>query len=64
MLPVGATGYIAKVLHTEVADDLSSFHPKASSKFKVDFDLIGDETKSTNELVKALLRLIEQLHHD
>jgi hypothetical protein len=60
-LPVGATGYMAEELWKEMNADLSKFYPAATTGFTHDFKLLGDRSKSADELRAALQRLIEQL---
>lgn len=44
-LPIGATGYMAKELWSEMNADLSKFYPASSSAFTSDFQLLGDTSK-------------------
>ena len=60
-LPVGATGYMANELWREMNADLSKFYPGAFSDFVADFQLLGDTTKSPDELRATIQRLIEHL---
>jgi Sir2- and TIR-associating SLOG family len=60
-LPVGATGYMASELWSEMSADLTKFYPGASSGFVTDFQLLGDATIRPDELRATIQRLIEHL---
>lgn len=60
-LPIGATGYMAQELWKEMIADLSKFYPAASAGFVADFQLLGDASKTPDELRAAVQRLVEQL---
>jgi len=60
-LPIGATGFMAKELWTEMMKDLSKFYPAATSAFTAEFEQLGDTSKSGDELRVIVQRLIEHL---
>lgn len=60
-LPIGATGFMAHELWKDMAADLSKFYPGATSDFVMDFRRLGDATKSPDELLATIQRLIEHL---
>jgi hypothetical protein len=57
-LPVGATGFMAKELWTEVWGDFDGFFPNASAEFRSAFELIGDSSASLENLIKATTKLV------
>jgi hypothetical protein len=60
-LPVGATGFMAAELWKEVNKAIDSFYPKATAAFRQDFQQLGDTSKSPDELMGIIQRLIDQL---
>lgn len=60
-LPIGATGYMAEELWKEVESDMTRLFPNATPAFLLDFDVVGDSSKSPDEIAAAALRLIHQL---
>jgi hypothetical protein len=60
-LPIGATGYMAGDLWKTMTADLSKFYPGATSDFVTDFHLLGDPSKSPDELRAIIQTLIERL---
>lgn len=60
-LPIGATGYLALDLWKEMSADLPKFYPAASADFIADFQLLGNASKSPDELRAAVQRLVERI---
>ena len=60
-LPIGATGFMAAELWTEVSADLAKFLPGSTSAFQQDFAKLGDSSKSPDELLPIIQNLIEHL---
>ena len=60
-LPIGATGYMAGELWKTMTADLSKFYPGATSDFVTNFHLLGDPSKSPDELRAIIQTLIERL---
>jgi hypothetical protein len=61
LLPVGATGYMAKELWNEMSKDLDAHHPNATISFKRYFELLGDDSKSPAELLDLIRKAIFEL---
>lgn len=64
LLPLGFSGYIARVLWEEMKADLKRFFPKADDDFRNLWDQLGDEKKPLSEqlqLVKLALRAIRAM---
>lgn len=60
-LPLGATGFMAAELWEEAKRDIDTFYPNANGTFRQGFADLGDPSKSADELVVAIQKLIEQL---
>ncbi len=60
-LPVGATGFMARELWEEMNKDLAKFYPTASAAFTADFAILGDMTKTAEDLIAVIQRLVGQL---
>ncbi|MCB2352664.1 SIR2 family protein [Clostridium estertheticum] len=58
-IPIGAFGYISKKLWDIVMNDFSHYVP--SPDLKSLYEIIGDNTKTTNELLQAVIKIIEEL---
>lgn len=61
VLPVGATGSVAKQLWDEINASFAEFYPNASSDFVRHFKTLGRVTATSDQLTRALLRMIEEL---
>lgn len=57
-LPVGATGFMAKELWTEVWSDFDKFYPNASAEFKSTFEALGDSSTPLDALIKGTTKLV------
>jgi hypothetical protein len=60
-LPIGATGFMAETLWTEVWGDFAKFFPAANDDFRQDFEKLGDSSKPSTELLAIIENLIQQL---
>ena len=60
-LPVGATGFMAAELWQEVNKDFDHFYPNTTPAFRQGFQQLGDSSKSPEELMAAIQKLIDQL---
>lgn len=56
-IPIGGTGYISKELWERIASDISKYYPNDHDLFD-SFNVIGDSTKSIDEIINATLRII------
>jgi hypothetical protein len=61
VLPIGATGFMAKELWNEVQNDINKFHPTADAIFKQNFEKLGDTAISPVDLLDSLLKLIKHI---
>lgn len=61
LLPVGATGFMAAQLWAEVNKDFDRFFAITTPAFRQDFEQLGDSSKSPEELIAVIQRLIDQL---
>ena len=52
---------MAQELWKEMNADLTKFYPAVTPSFASDFQLLGDTSKSPDDLRAALQRLVEQL---
>lgn len=60
-LPVGATGFMAAELWGEVNKDFDRFFPNSIPTFRDGFQQLGDSSKSPEELIAVVQKLIDQL---
>ena len=58
-IPIGATGHVAEELWNTVKSDLNHYFP--GKDVQADFEVIGDSGKTEEELVAAVLRIIETI---
>ncbi len=58
-IPLGATGHIAKDLWTTVKNDLDTYF--SGKDVQADFEIIGDLQKSEEDLIAAVLRILETI---
>ena len=59
-IPVGATGRAAKVIWEQVVTDPAQYFPNHDAKNYL--QVLGDETKSDEEIIAAIFDLINQIH--
>ena len=60
-LPIGATGFMAEQLWKEVSEDYSKFIPDTNATFRRDFEAIGDKSKTPDEILQIVQRLVEYI---
>jgi hypothetical protein len=60
-LPIGATGFMARELWEEMNKDLTKFYPGEAPAFTADFASLGDTTKTGDELIAVIQRLVGHL---
>jgi hypothetical protein len=60
-IPIGSTGYMAKQIWHEVERDFDAIFPIHATQIRSDFDFIGNEENSPDEIVAATLRIIDRL---
>lgn len=58
LIPVGATGFVAKELWEEVANDFAAYYP-AHAALKPLFESVGD-TSDSKRLVEAVIEIINK----
>jgi hypothetical protein len=56
-VPIGASGYVSKVLWAKVTKDLEKFYPK-NNELRDSIKAIGDESINEDELIKQLVKII------
>lgn len=61
IIPIGATGYMSKVIWEEVKSSFDEFYPGATQKMRDDFELIGTE-KNIQKLGEAVNRFIQAVY--
>ena len=59
MIPIGATGYMAEKIWVEVNADIQG-NANISDRFKYYFDRIGDKSAATDELIDAVLNILDE----
>ena len=60
-LPVGATGFMAEELWSIVRKDMASFYPCVSTELLADLERLGDVSKSPEDLISVIQRLIDEI---
>jgi Sir2- and TIR-associating SLOG family/SIR2-like domain len=61
VLPIGASGTMAEMLHKEVMDNFDSFFPNGLGSIRQLIDQLGKPTKNPNDLLDPLLDLVNFL---
>lgn len=61
VVPVGATGYIAKDLWNKVNEEFEMYYPDADARMKRLFEELNNETLSIEELISTILEFVEIL---
>jgi hypothetical protein len=61
LLPIGATGYMARELWEEVRDSLDTLYSNTHSSIKDEFMLLGDEGKKPMEILGTILSILKEL---
>ncbi len=59
ILPIGATGYIAKEIHSKVIADIDDFYPDASKRLVDLIHEIGNESKEPDEISDVLIEILK-----
>lgn len=62
VIPVGATGYMSKILWDEVMADFGKYYGDFLS-LKPDFEFIGIATNNHDEIIKRILKIINTLRN-
>jgi Sir2- and TIR-associating SLOG family/SIR2-like domain len=60
-LPIGATGFMAEMLWKEVSSNFAKFYPDADSDFQQQFGSLGDSSKTPEELLPIIQKLMENV---
>jgi hypothetical protein len=60
-LPIGATGYMAAELWEEMNKGLDCFYPNLTAAFRQDFQQLNDTSKSPDELIALIQKMLDQL---
>jgi len=61
VVPVGATGYMAEALWQEVSANMDKFFPNHSAEFDANFAELGNTALGPDELVDAVMRLLDKI---
>ncbi len=61
VLPLGFTGYMARILYDRVAADFANVYPKATPAFQQHFTDLGDHNRTTAEQRKTLLAALAEI---
>ncbi len=61
VIPVGATGYMAKSLWDEVYLDIERYFPSQQGSIKESFRLIGDSTNSDSQIIEGIMDIIRNI---
>lgn len=61
VVPIGATGYVAKELWAEVDAGLDRFYPGHSKDFAENFGQLGDTTLEPDILLESVLKLLDKI---
>jgi hypothetical protein len=61
LIPVGATGFLANDLWKQVYDKFEDYYPE-HPELKIPFEKLGNDKLSNNELIEAILAIIQTLN--
>lgn len=61
LLPVGATGYMAKELWVEVSENFGTLNGNVPVEVKQAFEALGDESMSFEEMLKNIINILTEL---
>ncbi len=61
IVPVGATGYVAKDLWNKVSEEFEMYYPGADARMKKLFGELNNEALSIEELISTILEFVEIL---
>lgn len=64
LLPVGATGYMAKRLWDIVDMDFDKYFPQAQATTKKKWRVIGDPSKTPTTVINAVFEILEELNQE
>lgn len=59
LIPVGATGYIAKQLWDKVMADFGAYYPQRTDEFKPLLDTLGNADADTSTLIDAIVHTLD-----
>lgn len=59
VVPIGATGYMARELWLQVSDSIEEYYPGKNGELKDKFDQLGAEFKEPAELLSLILNFIK-----
>lgn len=61
-IPVGATGFVARLLHDKLKADFATYYPADRlDKLRAPFDVLGDENANDDQLMAAIFALLKGL---
>jgi hypothetical protein len=60
-IPIGATGYMAETLWSEVDGHFAHFFPKANVSLRKSFKAIGDRSTPPTKLKEEILKVVQYL---
>ncbi len=58
LLPIGATGYIAKDFHNEIVSNIDDFYPDLNQKLKDKIINLNDEAKNSDEIIENIIDIL------
>ncbi len=61
LLPIGATGFMAKELWEEIKTSFDTLYPNIDSSIKDEFMLLGDGGKKPEEIIGIILSILKKL---
>ncbi|WP_299845265.1 SIR2 family protein [uncultured Roseovarius sp.] len=62
LLPIGATGFMAKQLWDEVNDSFEAHNGQTSQIVTDSFATLGDDTKPFSEILSAVMRILKEIN--
>lgn len=61
VIPIGATGSVARDLWNQVNAEFDEFYPNVSTAFARNFKRLGQDTTTVDELISAVMSMVEEL---
>jgi hypothetical protein len=61
LLPIGATGFMARELWEEVNKNFDSYNPNCSQAIKTNFSLLGDKSQTLDTLIPHIIEIFSEL---
>ena len=61
LLPLGFTGYAARILYDQVTADFPSYFPRSTPAFEALFKLLGDSSRSLTDQLTTTLHSLQEL---